>query len=258
MHILFCYEGLITTSQFVPNHFVPLIFSNMKHRTSGSGNLKRKSVVLDGNMCAGNKLQTKLAFPNINSKDFNAGCASNNTSVSTFFSEYKKSIPTPISKVKTPVEETSVFHTVYDIGSYRKKVVKLNDTEIYKLITNVFIPDQSYKFPVRYKRHFKFQWLSDFPWLGYSPAYDGAFCLPCVLFGDSFLQNVTKYPCFFSIPQSHWPDAVPSFKRHNSTKSGLHQETSIIFSSFVNRMSGVTQSVDVLLDSHLEKQVSEN
>lgn len=58
------------------------------------------------------------------------------------------------------------------------------------MLSNVWVPNANYKFPVKEKnksRGLKFQhkWLTEFNWLAYSEIKGGAFCKHCVLFATS-------------------------------------------------------------------------
>ncbi|XP_057295877.1 52 kDa repressor of the inhibitor of the protein kinase-like [Hydractinia symbiolongicarpus] len=248
LHIMFFYEGLMLSSKFQSNHFVPLVHSSLKRKTDQSLKLCfPKKVFTDGNMCVGGNLQTKLNFLT-------------KPIVKTYESPAITSSISTISKNCSTVDSTEpemVYVCENDVGSFRKKVAKLKESDIRKLITNLFIPDNTYNFPVS-NRKFQYKWLSDFSWLAYSPTMDGAFCLPCVLFGDRFPSKSYKVTKLFSEPQKHWPDAVPSFKRHCSSKQGLHVNTSLLFNSFIDNMSGARPSIDTLIDQNLQKSINDN
>ena len=83
----------------------------------------------------------------------------------------------------------------YDIATYREKAKSMTDLEICVPIKNVFKPDKTYSFPTTNGRSFRFEWLELYPWLCYLPSQDGAYCLPCVLFGDRFPEKALKKKC---------------------------------------------------------------
>ena len=107
----------------------------------------------------------------------------------------------------------------------------MDNLQIADLIKNVFKPDKSYSFPISKTngRSFLYKWFDNYSWLCYSPSLDGAFCLPCVLFGDRFPTKTSTIKKLFSEPITHWNDASAAFKRHVSlgtkagSKSGLHK-----------------------------------
>ena len=62
-------------------------------------------------------------------------------------------------------------------------------------IENAWKPGELFDIPVSVKcsnskRDFVWGWLKRFAWLVYSKFLDGAFCLPCVLFGVSSVGGI--------------------------------------------------------------------
>lgn len=151
----------------------------------------------------------------------------------------------------------------YDVAYYREKAKHMNHSQIEDLIKNVFKPDKSYPFPKTNNRSFLFKWFESYSWLCYSPSLNGAFCLSCVLFGDQFPTKTSKIKKLFSEPFSHWNDATSCFKRHiglgnNTCRSGLHESTSTLFTAVIGQMSGKIQPIEVLVDAHAKRKISEN
>ena len=150
----------------------------------------------------------------------------------------------------------------FDVAFFRKKVIGMNNFQIQNLIRNVFKPDKSYYFPKTNGRSFRYIWLEEFSWLCYSPTEDGAYCLPCVLFGDRFCTKCANIFKLFSKPLNHWNDAIYSFKRHagvgTGIKTGLHQSTTTLFTSFLASMSGKIQPIDVMVDTNMRNAIAEN
>ena len=102
-----------------------------------------------------------------------------------------------------------------------KAVNELTDVNKYDLIKNRFKPGTVFKFPVtnitNHNRSFQAHWLDTFNWLAYSPALDGAYCVPCVLFanlkenkGNLVLQ-----------PLTNWKKMPTKAEKHSSTKYNL-------------------------------------
>ncbi|VVC42990.1 Hypothetical protein CINCED_3A001510, partial [Cinara cedri] len=65
--------------------------------------------------------------------------------------------------------------------------VVLTDANKKLVLTNLWVPDDFYKFPLlekNKKRGLRFQhkWLKEFNWLAYSNVKNGTFCKYCVLF----------------------------------------------------------------------------
>lgn len=151
---------------------------------------------------------------------------------------------------------------IFDVAFFRDKVKGMNISQIENLVQNVFKPDNSYYFPKTNGRCFRYHWLELFSWLCYSPTKDGAYCLPCVLFGDRFPGKASKIKKLFSEPLTRWNDAAFSFKRHagvgTGQKMGLHDSTSALFIPFLACMSGKIQPIDVMFDTNLKKAIAEN
>lgn len=51
---------------------------------------------------------------------------------------------------------------------------------------------------------------------------------------------------------------VPCFKRHCSSKQGLHVATSLLFNSFIDNMSGARRSIDTFIVQNLQKSNNDN
>ena len=168
--------------------------------------------------------------------------------------------PTSSSSIPTQeCESISQENINYDVAFYRQKAKGMKTSQIQDLIKNIFKPGKSFLFPKTNKRSFRFEWLEQFPLLQYSQSLDGAFCLPCVLFGDQFPTKNGKIKKLFTEPRKYWADAVANFKRHNDANScGLHRDTYAIYLSHLKIMSGENQPIDVMVDTNLRKQISEN
>ena len=122
-----------------------------------------------------------------------------------------------------------------------------------------FKPGESFLFAKANKRSFRFEWLEQFQWLQYSPSLDGAFFLPCVLFGDQFPSKNGKIKKLFTEPRKYWSDAVANIKRHNDANScGLHRDTYAIYLSHLKIMSGKNQLINLMEGTNMQKQISEN
>eukprot|EP00102_Acyrthosiphon_pisum_P022512 XP_016659722.1 PREDICTED: uncharacterized protein LOC100575311 [Acyrthosiphon pisum] len=90
---------------------------------------------------------------------------------------------------QTTLETNKVDARQNDIALFVKQAL-LTDEEKYLVLSNVWVPNANYKFPVKEKnksRGLKFQhkWLIEFNWLAYSEIKGGAFCKQCVLFATS-------------------------------------------------------------------------
>ncbi|XP_057307639.1 52 kDa repressor of the inhibitor of the protein kinase-like [Hydractinia symbiolongicarpus] len=273
IHILFCYEGLLPSREnFAPNHFVPIIFKQIHKRKSGSAAdtkvlsppVKRQTRFFPDAQATG---KLSLVKPVIKDKQFNffPNKASFNNKLT---EDYKDSNNNSTSaedfnnndKALNDISFATVlnFEHQYDVASFLSKVSGLNDKGVHNLITNVFVPDKSFIFPKKSGRSFRHEWLKTFLWLKYSPTLDGAFCLPCILFGHKVANKTSKLQKLLSQPFRHWPAAKNFFKQHETSKNGLHIQTSLTFSAFVKNFLGQTQPISVIIDSNYKKQVADN
>ena len=122
-----------------------------------------------------------------------------------------------------PATECSPF----DVGLYAfPNARRLTNDQKYDLILKCWNPDPSYSFPKTAEgkkmsqRSFRHEWLRIYPWLRYSRMYDGAFCLPCILFGN----NSEKLDKLFKSPLILWTSAVSKFAAHQ-THSRMHKHS---------------------------------
>ena len=158
-----------------------------------------------------------------------------------------------------PCTNHASYPLKYDIGTYNKKQI-LSDEEILDLIKNVFVPDKSFSFPKRStdSRSFRLEWLTMFPWLCYSPSMDGAFCLPCVLFGDKVQNKYRKLLRLCSKPLVNWSDAVCTFKKHDTSSVGLHADTSFIMSTVLGNSCGKSEPINVTINTAYKNKITKN
>ena len=123
----------------------------------------------------------------------------------------------------------SKFIYKFDVASYRQRVKGMDSSQISELVRSVFQPDINFSFPKTNGRSHRYNWLELYSWLCYSPSMDGAFCLPCVLFGDIFSGKASKVNRLFSEPLCHWNDVAFTFKKHAGLGTGgeivLHAST---------------------------------
>lgn len=105
----------------------------------------------------------------------------------------------------------------HDIGNCLK--VALNDHEKIDILENIWVPDQSFTFPINPKTKLKFQlrWLDKYKWLAYSKTKSGAFCKYCVLFSQNVGVNQTLGA--LCIEQfTSWKRALEKFDKHQNTE----------------------------------------
>ena len=261
IYLLFCREGKIEPGvTFNSNHFVPLVLSSTVKRkltvVSSKPSKKISSYVNVDLTAEENKVQSKISFlPKLPVKKEVNLCSSNINFPK--MGSTKTSNTQSLGSTKTSNTQSLPVST-YDIATYRDKVRTCNDSEILKLINEVFVPDSAYPFPKKAGRSFRLDWIKSFSWLAYSPSLDGGFCLPCVLFGDKFPSKLGKIKKLFSDPVVYWPDAKATFSRHVGVVSGLHRETTNMLTIFLSNMSGKTQPINVLLNINAQKLIAEN
>ena len=137
----------------------------------------------------------------------------------------------------------------YDIGTYFTKVKDLTSTDIHDLIVNVYSPDKDFYFPKnKHGRKFRFDWLTNFEWLKYSPSFDGGFCLPCSLF--SHCMPSKSKGLMISKPLLSNANALASFREHANVTYGIHAFSVESLKKFLENFKGNTKNdVDVMLES---------
>ncbi|XP_057307823.1 zinc finger MYM-type protein 1-like isoform X2 [Hydractinia symbiolongicarpus] len=288
-HILFCLQGVHAECDqtFKANHFVPVLFlpngtkrKLIQHSKKILPQSKKPCLFpKDGKVKSKLSFWTdqrsdKLILPTCKKKDLPQIKEEHKTvvdvsSMPPFAGSSKVNSDTVVcDSALSNAPDTTTSHplcsslnypqTYFDVSDYTDKVFQIKDDplKVHDLIQNVYKPDHSYKFP-KTNRSFRFEWLTKFSWLCYSPKVDGAYCLPCVLFGHKFSSKLSKIKKLFSEPFKYWPDACANFVKHESS-TGLHAYTSATFTSFMANYFGNSQPIDVLLDTNHQKKITEN
>lgn len=131
-----------------------------------------------------------------------------------------------------------------------------------EILTDVFVPNQNYVFPVREinkkKLRFQLKWLDKWPWLAYSQCYDGAFCKYCVLFCNETVGKGShqKIGSLVAKPFIMWKDAVEKFNNHSRTS--YHKLCEIAGQNFLKVSSGKSFDIKAQIVSQRKKEVDEN
>ena len=108
----------------------------------------------------------------------------------------------------------------------------LSEQEKYHLLSNVWRPEPTYKFPVNAKgRKFQHQWLKTFAWLTYSEILDGGFCINCLLFGGESTHNASKLQNLFKVPLKASSSSLRNLREHFE-KSSVHRTVTICATQF--------------------------
>jgi len=146
-----------------------------------------------------------------------------------------------------------------DVSTFFTRAGNLSDTELNDLIKNVFVPEKSFQFPKKSgKRRFRFDWLTKYDWLRYSPICDGGFCLPCTLFFNKAPKKLQKQLNLVSKPVVASNESTSIFNRHQSARDGLHAFCLHAFQVFSSRFTGKSLSVDTLVNNLRLQKVSKN
>ena len=187
---------------------------------------------------------------------FEANLGTSSTSSSTVV---KTSSSNVITDTPLPQNYDRSDYDRSDVAFFRNRIPGLSDNDIHEMITGAFRPTEKYLFPKSSTgRHFRHVWLKEHPWLYYSVSCDGAFCLPCVIFGDKFPGKLGKIRKPFSEPATYWNDAKQKFKDHETTRNGLHQDTMLVLNNFLSQMSGKSKAINVLVNEGLRKEIAYN
>ena len=151
----------------------------------------------------------------------------------------------------------------YDIGLVFKEISSYSDQDKLKFIENAWKPGELFDFPVSVecsnsKRHFVWGWLKRFPWLAYSKFLDGAFCLPCVLFGVQCGRNSNKLDKLYKTPLTLWTSAISRFTKHASGKCEMHNFSVIAMDNFLRNMRRESVPIDQQINNLLQEQIKRN
>lgn len=155
-------------------------------------------------------------------------------------------------KIKTTENETSTSSTstaiitdtltttestndIIDIGCCLDQ--KVSDGIKYKLLTNVWVPDDKFTFLMSGNRNLKFQlnWIKRFPWLCYTKMQDsGAVCKYCAIFYHNFIGKGAhqKPGLLVTKPFNKWKNAIECFNIHNNTE--YHKNNVFIAENFIS------------------------
>ena len=112
---------------------------------------------------------------------------------------------------EVPLKEVSALINTpeNDIGILYKTMSTFSDDRKFSIPTSVLKPNPSYEFPPNSSgRRFQYKWFDRFPWLAYSKAIDGAFCIDCVTFGGESTHNASKLSHLFKTPLTDWSKAI--------------------------------------------------
>ena len=120
-----------------------------------------------------------------------------------------------------------------DIGNAYQTVDLLSDAQKYNFLCHTLLchhwkPSMTYSFQPNLSGQ-KFQYLVNMsppPWVAYSNALDGAFCVNCVLFGGEGGHNASKLLHLFWSPLNNCNTALQRLDQHASKP--LHYTTATL------------------------------
>ena len=107
-------------------------------------------------------------------------------------------------------------------------------------------------------RKFQPKWLKEFPWLAHSMPIDGAFCLYCVLFSSTeSSHNASTLDRLCRSAFKTWSNGPRKLREH-AAKSPLHKTATLKALHFRQCMEQKNKSVDIQLNSIVNKQIEQN
>lgn len=166
-------------------------------------------------------------------------CSSSTTSIENFeinsrTSSSNISTYSTFENENTTLGKRSDTGPVNDISRFCNKV--LTDAEKINVLNNIWIPSDSYAFPVTIsgakekKLKFQYSWLSKWKWLAYSKIENGAYCKYCVVFSKTGAGvNFQSLGALAKKKFDNWRKAIETFDKHslaqyhlNSLRDGAH------------------------------------
>lgn len=159
----------------------------------------------------------------------------------------------------TPVTTENSQSDVADIGCCFNQ--KVSDELKYKLLSNVWTPDEKFTFPVSGNRNLKFQlsWIKRFPWLCYTNMEEcGAVCKYCAIFYHNFIGKGAhqKPGVLVTKPFNKWKNALEIFNTHNNTE--YHKNNVFFAENFISVFCNQQLDICQKIDSARANQIVEN
>lgn len=274
LHILFCYCGILPIGKFSHNHYVPLVFNNKQASLVYVPPFKKICLDVPSSSATSSTPSTKSGLISCSNSVSKSVFKVKPLTLHSFFQKSgnsKQEFPdscvshvidnqTSNNNIMSVTSKSAdVFTDFSDIASLRVDSSKLTEKELYNRINNIFQPNIAFSFPKSVNgRRFCFAWLQQFSWVRYSVSCDGAFCLPCVLFGAKFPGQNSKIKILFSKPLQYWNDATRKLKEHENAKNGMHQYTMLTYNNFMSQMRGETKPISVIVDKILRADIEQN
>ena len=159
--------------------------------------------------------------------------------------------------VKEPAKTLPTIHSMQDetsnpkdIYNFVNKSSSLSDAQKYEVLTNTWKPESTYSFPLDGSsgRHFQHGWLTRFPWLAYSAAVNGGFCITCVLFGGESTHNASKLQRLMTLPFIPCTSSLSKLTKH-AQKSKVHETATIRASEFKHMVENKAKPIDMQINN---------
>ncbi|XP_035989381.1 zinc finger MYM-type protein 1-like isoform X2 [Fundulus heteroclitus] len=126
-------------------------------------------------------------------------------------------------------------------------------------------PPKSFNFPARdfkdnrrasgvTKRTCQRDWLDKYDFLSYSAQEDGVYCLPCILFPVE--SQSRRASILIDLPFTNWRKFTEQITTHMQLQ--YHQSSDAKFHAFVDVMNGQQTRINHMLNSEMDKRVTEN
>lgn len=140
---------------------------------------------------------------------------------------------------------------------------RLPDEQKYNLLKHHYRPPENFSFPSVYlhgcNRSFKNKWLETYsPWLVYSLALDGGFCIACVLFS---IDRESK-GILVNKPFKNWTKLTATMKGskdklgHFAKES--HYEAALKAEALIQRFENPNQTLPYKMNTEKAKRIAEN
>ncbi|KAL4123003.1 hypothetical protein QTP88_015236 [Uroleucon formosanum] len=137
----------------------------------------------------------------------------------------------------------------------------LSDEEKNTVLTNLWLPNHNYVFPLNEKnkkRGLKFQhkWLNEFNWLVYSEVEGGAFCKHCVVFAKT--GGIGNQPLKYLVTEvfDSWKKAKEVFRNHSALE--YHTFSVLKSDEFLKIYLKKEPTIVERLDTNRIKQIKAN
>jgi hypothetical protein len=154
----------------------------------------------------------------------------------------------------------------FDIGKLIKATMSVEDIEKaisdlppsskYEMIKAASLPSKSFIYPVTHtggcNREFKPVWVDQHPWMRYSVALDGIFCICCSLFST----KRSSQGKFVNAPFVAWSKKTEKANAHNGSQ--MHLKNLQLMEEFVRIYENPQSSVPQLGNEAIAKNVSVN